>query len=158
MKVECTIFKVLLVVYALIIVHGQSSNDDCMVDPGVIDECVQFITTNCTNATFITDWQSYKDACPMFTIFWDAPYYNLTLLLESHLLKPYELCVTPVCCAQAYRTTDDDQEVAVHWNTSSLEPICFGTKRSDRPTMKFRFDAQHQTRCRRTFINFQYKV
>jgi len=158
MKFGISFFTLLLVVSASIAVQGQGDNDDCMAVPGPVDECVQFIDTNCENATFITDRLTYTDDCPMFTIFWNAPYYNLTILFESHFLKPYELCVTPVGCTKAFRTTDNGEEVSIGWDPSSLDPICFGTKRNDRPTMKFRFDAQHQTHCLRTFINFHYEV
>ncbi|CAF2235942.1 unnamed protein product [Rotaria magnacalcarata] len=157
MKLGINICTVLLFAPMLIIVHGQQPNDDCKADAGPIGECVQWISTNCDNATFITDKLEYIDVCPMFTIFWDEPYYNLTILFESHLLKPYELCVTPVGCTKAFRMNDDGQEVAIDWDTTSLDPVCFGTKRADMPTMKFRFDAQHQTRCMRTFINFHYE-
>lgn len=158
MKFGINLFIVLFIACASIVAQERHENSDCMADPGPVDECVQFIDVNCENATFITDRLTYIDDCPMFTIFWNAPYYNLTLLFASHLLKPYELCVTPVACTKAFRTTDDGEEVPIDWNPSSLDPICFGTKRTDRPTMKFRFDAQRQTRCMRTFINFHYEV
>jgi hypothetical protein len=154
MKIDIGLFTVFLWICICINIQGERSNGDCMVNAGSIDECVQWINTTCDNATFITDRSVYADDCPMFTIFWTAPYYNLTLLVESHLMKPYNLCVTPVGCTKAFRTTEDGQEVPIGWNSSSLDPVCFGTKRSDTPTMNFRFDAQHQTRCMRTFINF----
>jgi hypothetical protein len=152
MKFEIGLFTMLTVVCGAI--HMK---DDCMAVPGAVDECVQWINTPCENATFIMDRLKYMDDCPMFTIFWNTPYNNLTILFDSHLLKPYELCVTPVGCTKAFRTTDDGKEVPIDWNPSSLDPVCFGTKRVDRPTMKFRFDAQHQTHCMRTFINFNYQ-
>ncbi|CAF0825730.1 unnamed protein product [Adineta ricciae] len=158
MKVEISFLAILFFGCTLIDVQSKQVNDDCMVDPGFIDECVQWINATCENATFVTDRLAYMDTCPMYTIFWNAPYYNLTILFDSHLLKPYELCVTPVRCTKAFRTNEEDQEISVDWDLTSLEPVCFGTKRMDRPTMKFRFDAQHQTRCRRTFINFHYIV
>ncbi len=137
--------------------QSARNSDDCMAVPeGPVDDCVQFIDTPCKNATFIFDRLKYIDDCPMFTIFWNAPYYNLTVLFESHLLKSYQLCVTPVGCTKSYRTIDNGQEVPIGWNSTSLDPVCFATSRTDRPTMKFRFDAQNQTRCMRTFINFNY--
>ncbi len=157
MKIEITLFTAFLIICASISVQGEHDKDDCMADAGLIDECVQWMNTTCENATFITDRLKYTDDCPMLTIFWNAPYYNLTVLFESHLLKPYDLCVTPVGCTKAFHTTDEGQEIPINWNSSSLDPVCFGTKSSDRPTMKFRFDAQHQTRCMRTFINFHYE-
>ena len=158
MKIGISLFTACLIICAFISVQGERNEDDCMADPGYVDECVQFINTTCENATFITDRLTYVDVCPMFTIFWTAPYYNLTILFESHLSKPYKLCVTPVGCTKAFHTIPDGQEIPIDWNPSSLDPVCFGTDSTNRPTMKFRFDAQHQSRCQRTFINFHYEV
>lgn len=62
----------------------------------------------------------------------------------------------PVACTKAYRTLDEGREVSIEWDTFGREPVCFKTERSDRPTMKFRFDAGTQWHCYGTFINFFY--
>jgi hypothetical protein len=100
MKVEISLFTVFLLICGCINIQGEGRNGDCMADAGAIDECVQWLNTTCDNAMFITDRLVYTDDCPMFTIFWTAPYYNLTILFESHLTKPYDLCVTPVGCTK----------------------------------------------------------
>jgi hypothetical protein len=114
MKVEISLFTVFVLICAFMSVQGQRKSDDCMADPGLVDDCVQFINTTCENATYITNRLDYIDVCPMFTIFWNEPYYNLTILFESHLLKPYDLCVTPVGCTKAFDTSDDGQEIPIN--------------------------------------------
>ncbi len=157
MKIGISLFTVFVAICVFISVQGQRNNDDCMVD-GFVNNCIQYINATCENATLITNRLAYIDICPMLTILWDAPYYNLTILFESHLLKPYELCVTPVLCTKAFQTSEDGNEIPVDWNPQSFDPVCFGTNDTSRPTMRFRFDAQHQTSCLRTPITFYYKV
>jgi hypothetical protein len=82
----------------------------------------------------------------------------MTILFQSHLMKPYSICIKPVGCSQAYRTEENGREVPIKWETFSTEPVCFKTERSDQPTMKFRFDAGDKWRCYGTFINFSYQV
>jgi hypothetical protein len=142
----------------LVVVSCQDRDDNCTASAGSIESCQQTIGSACKNATFIANRSAYSDQCSPVEIFWDAPLYNMTILFESQFMKPYSFCIEPVSCAKAFRTLDDGREVNIEWQTFSREPVCFATERSDRPTMKFRFDAGTQWRCYGTFIRFFFKV
>ncbi|CAF4891181.1 unnamed protein product [Rotaria sp. Silwood1] len=135
----------------------QPKNADCVAQGGPIKDCFQIISSNCDNATFVADRLAYTDRCSAISLFWDAPTYNMTILFQSYLTKPYELCIRRVACTQAFRTLEDGREVPVEWKASGNEPTCFKTERDDFPTMKFRFDAGKVWHCYGTFINFFYR-
>ena len=152
------IFCIALVLLSTIfLVSSQHQKDDCVAPGGPIESCSQSIYSNCKNATFPANYSSYGDQCSTVSLFWDAPLYNMTILFQSHFLKPYSLCMKPVGCTKAYRTLDDAREVPIEWDSFKSEPVCFKTERSDRPIMKFRFDAGTQWHCYGTFIDFSYK-
>ncbi len=123
-----------------------------------IQDCFQTIYSTCNNATFVADRLAYGDHCSNVSLFWDAPLYNMTILFDSHFLKPYEICIQPVACVKAFYTDDDEHEVPIDWGRSSQKPVCFGTQRADRPIMKFRFDAGDYWHCYGTFIRFFYHM
>jgi hypothetical protein len=151
-------FIAVLTISVLTVVLGQRNDGDCVAPAGSIENCSQSIYSNCKNATFIANRLAYSDQCSPISLFWDAPMYNMTILFRSNLTKSYSICIEPVRCTQACRTLDDGSEVPIEWHTFSTEPVCFKTERSDRPTMKFRFDAGNQWRCYGTFINFSYQL
>ncbi len=72
---EISLFAVLLIIYGLISVQGERIDDDYMVDPEPIDDCIQWINTIWENATFNTDQLAYMDVCFMFVIILNGPYY-----------------------------------------------------------------------------------
>jgi hypothetical protein len=146
-----------ILLFFLAIVSCQHKDGDCIAFAGSIESCMQTIGSDCKNATFTANHSTYSDQCSSVSLFWDAPLYNMTILFKSQFMKPYSICIEPVGCTKAYRTLDDGREVSIEWETFSREPVCFKTERSDRPTMKFRFDAGIQWRCYGTFINFSYK-
>jgi hypothetical protein len=143
---------------ALVVVSCQHRDDDCVAFAGSIESCTQSIGSDCKNATFTANHSAYSDQCVPVSLFWDAPLYNMTILFKSQFMKPYSICIEPVACTKAFRTLDDGREVNIEWGTFSREPVCFKTERSDRPTMKFRFDAGIQWRCYGTFIRFFYNL
>jgi len=140
----------------LIVAFCQRQNDSCVASAGSIEDCLQIIASNCENATFIANRLAYSDHCSPVSLFWDAPMYNMTILFQNNVTKPYSICIPRVACTEAYRTLDSDQEVPIKWNTSSTDPVCFKTERHDQSIMKFRFDAGDQWRCYGTFIRFSY--
>ena len=153
------IFLVALIVAAASnSVFGQRTDGDCVAPAGSIDDCSQFIYSNCKNATFVADRLAYGDQCSPISLFWDAPVYNMTVVFQSNFSKPYDLCIRPVGCTQAYRTVEDGSEVVVDWNTFNNEPVCFKSTRSDAPTMRFRFDAGDRWHCYGSFIRFFYRT
>jgi hypothetical protein len=151
-------FFVVLIASILIAVLGQYSGGDCTVDAEPAQDCFQYIPPSCMNGTFTVDRLSYGSNCSNVSLFWGGPMYNLTVLFQSHLLDPYEVCISQVMCAKAFRTTNSGREVPVEWNPTSGEPVCFASPRGGRPTMKFRFDAGNRYHCYGTFINFFYKL
>ena len=148
----------LVVATASNIVFGQRTDGDCVAPAGPIDSCSQYIYSNCKNATFIADRLAYSDQCSPISLFWDAPVYNMTVIFQSHFTKPYDLCIRPTGCTQAFRTLDDGREVVVDWNTFNSEPVCFKNTRNDAPVMRFRFDAGSQWHCYGSFIRFFYRT
>ena len=150
-------FIAVLFISTLTFIRGQHEDHDCKASAGSIENCLQSISSNCENATFIANRSAYSDQCSPMSLFWDAPLYNMTILFQSNLMKTYSICIEPVRCSQAYRTLNDGSEVSMKWNISSKEPDCFKNDYSDQPTMKFRFDAGTQWRCYGTFINFFYR-
>jgi hypothetical protein len=146
-----------LLISALTVVLGQRTDGDCVAYAGEITSCTQSISSACMNATFIANRLAYSEQCSPISLFWDAPTYNMTILFQSQFLKPYSLCIKPVGCTEAYRTLDDGREIKIEWDSFNREPVCFKTERSDRPTMKFRFDAGSRWHCYGTFINFSYR-
>ena len=149
---------VVLIASISISVLGQLSNSDCMVDAEPVQGCFQYIPSSCTNGTFIVALLSHSNNCSNVSLFWGGPMYNLTVLFESQFLDPYELCMSQVMCAKAFRTTEDGSEIPITWNPSSGEPVCFGAPHSGRTIMKFRFDAGSKYHCYGTFINVSFKL
>ena len=149
---------VLIIASISIAVLSQYISDDCMIDVEPTKDCLQYIPAACINGTFIVDRLYYGNNCSNASLFWGGPMYNMTVLFKSHLLNPYKLCMSPVGCANAFRTTDDGHEVPVEWNPSSGKPLCFAAPHGGRPTMKFRFDAGDQYLCYGTYIKFFYKL
>ena len=150
-------FISILLISISIVVRGQRKDDDCEAYARPIESCSQIISSDCNNATFIADRLAYSEECSSVSLFWDAPMYNMTVLFQSHLTKPYSVCIQPVGCVKSYRTLDDGREVQIEWTSFNREPVCFKTERSDRPIMKFRFDAGSVWHCYGTFINFSYR-
>ena len=142
----------------LVTVSCQGRGDNCTAYAGSIESCQQIISSDCKNATFIANRSAYTDQCSSVSIFWDAPLYNMTILFDSQYTKSYSFCIEPVSCAKAFRTLDNGTEVNIDWQSFTREPVCFSTERSDRPIMKFRFDAGTVWHCYGTFIRFFFKV
>jgi hypothetical protein len=134
-------FITLLLISTLIVVLSQQHNDDCVAPAGPIENCFQIISSGCKNTTFVAGRLAYSDNCSSISIFWDTPTYNMTILFQSRLMKPYSICMKPAMCTKAYRTLDNGREVPIKWDAFGTESVCFKTERSDRPTMKFQFDA-----------------
>jgi hypothetical protein len=69
MKIEIILFTAFLINCAFIGMQGECNKNDCMVDAGPVDNCVQFINTTCENGTFITDRLAYLTFAPCLLYF-----------------------------------------------------------------------------------------
>lgn len=140
---------------------SQRTNGSCIASTGPIENCSQFIYSDCQNATYIIDSQAFSDTCSPVSLFWDAPQYNMTIFFQSPISSTsYSLCLQPTMCVKTYRTTDDGHEVIVDWNTfnnNNNEPVCFPATSKTVSAMKFRFDAGERWHCYGTFIRYFYR-
>jgi hypothetical protein len=157
MSFDINLFVVLIASISIAVL-SQHSDNDCKAGSEPAQGCFQYISSDCKNATFIADRLSYGNNCSNISLFWGGPVNNMTILFEIHSLDPYELCISRVGCAKAFRTTDDGLEVPVEWNPSNDDPVCFPVPHGGIPIMKFRFDAGDKWHCYGTFINFFYKL
>jgi hypothetical protein len=144
-------------VFAMVVVFGQGTDGDCKARTASTSTCVQTIYSTCVDTTFTVDRRAYAKNCSSPMIFWDTPMGNMALLFESNILGPYELCLKPYGCTNAFRTTDDGNEVAITWDLFNQVPVCFNNNRTNRPTMKFRFYVEKESQCYGTFIPFFYR-
>ncbi|CAF3415514.1 unnamed protein product [Rotaria socialis] len=129
--------------------------ESCKAMSSPIYDCSQTIYSDCKNATFVTDRSTFSKNCSQVSLFWDAPLYNMTLLFDSDLIGPYELCLERMMCTTAFLTKNDGSEVEIKWEKFN-EPVCFKSQQ-DIPIMQFRFDAGERWHCYGSFINFFFR-